>query len=158
MTDIFKRIAYLSQIQDLLNKQINCSDGSKISIEDSKLSESASVNNETRRLSMIKLNSFYGYLSKEIAMKRNVQILNCDPIKLFRCKRCFCQYDWKKVMEKKLIKPKTKRKFIKIYCPQCSYERKIIFRKQFKTKFEKLVFAEQNTTSDKNNSQIDSKE
>lgn len=60
-------------------------------------------------------------------------------------------------MEKKLIKPKTKRKFIKIYCPQCSYERKIIFRKQFKTKFEKLVFAEQNTTSDKNNSQIDSK-
>lgn len=66
--DIFKRIAYLHQVQELLNQQI--SDSNK-KIENSKIKM---ANKKNMDKSVIRLNSFYGYILKEIAMKYNIQM------------------------------------------------------------------------------------
>ena len=56
--DTAKRLAYLQQLQNLLIQQ-------QSSITDQ--------NDD----SMIRLNSFYGYLGKEISMKHNLQMYVC---------------------------------------------------------------------------------
>ena len=54
--DTAKRLAYLQQLQNLLIQQ-----------------SSSSITDQNDD-SMIRLNSFYGYLGKEISMKHNLQM------------------------------------------------------------------------------------
>nr|XP_027197053.1 uncharacterized protein LOC113791471 [Dermatophagoides pteronyssinus] len=123
--DTAKRLAYLQQLQNLLIQQ----------------QSSSSSMNSNQNDSMIRLNSFYGYLGKEISMKHNLQILNCDPLKLYRCKRCYCQYNFQSIIRKNLLQIKTesKQRSICFQCPECSFKRKIIFRQLAKTKLEKYL-------------------
>ncbi|KAH9506980.1 uncharacterized protein LOC124497539 [Dermatophagoides farinae] len=118
--DTAKRLAYLQQLQNLLINQHH-------------------HHLDSNSNSLIKLNSFYGYLGKEISMKHNVQILNCDPLKLYRCKRCYCQYDFQSIIEKRIYRMKTSKRRLCFECPQCSYPRTIIFRQRTKTKWEKYL-------------------
>lgn len=60
--DVYKRIAYLHQVQDLLNQ-----------VNRSKLDTSTYKSSDNSNQSLVKLNSFYGFLAKEISMKHNVQ-------------------------------------------------------------------------------------
>lgn len=83
--DIYKRIAYLNQMQSLLNDI----DKSKQNEErNSNMTRTDSTNKNATKLSktsdtkqhsssgrsFIKLNSFFGHISKEIGMKHNVQM------------------------------------------------------------------------------------
>lgn len=69
--DIFKRIAYLHQVQELLNqKQSDFNDNEMKN--NSKLKKL--VNKPNKNKSIVRLNSFYGYVLKEIAMKHNIQM------------------------------------------------------------------------------------
>ncbi len=75
-TDTFKRIAYLHQVQSLLN-DINEEKKQK---EPATLASAAAKNDQAKnepsspKLPLVKLNAFFGFLSKEIAMKHNVQM------------------------------------------------------------------------------------
>lgn len=66
-------------------------------------------------------------------------------MKQFRCKHCYCQYDFrKKTTFKKILKLKNTKigKYLLLTCPQCGYKRKVIFGAPVKTKFEKLLLTE----------------
>ena len=64
--DIFKRLAYLHQAQNLLNQL----QSSKNKTNDREVEMTNTDSNKP----LIKLNSFFGYVSKEIAMKHNIQM------------------------------------------------------------------------------------
>lgn len=72
-TDTFKRIAYLHQVQSLIN---DISEEKKQKEPKTLESAAAKAKNEpsSPKLPLVKLNAFFGFLSKEIAMKHNVQM------------------------------------------------------------------------------------
>ena len=82
--DIFKRLTYLHQAQDLLNcivlRKENGIDAKDIGISaDGKKGDNNKRHCKASRIiaqssTLVKLNSFWGYLSKEIAMKHNIQM------------------------------------------------------------------------------------
>lgn len=75
MMDTFKRIAYLHQLQSLLNDINEEKDEvKKQSPAGEVVEEDEDERRGTCKLPLTRLNSFFGYLSKEIAMKHNVQM------------------------------------------------------------------------------------
>ena len=84
--DIYNRLAYLHQVQNLLNQSMT----NKLKKETAQKAKKKNLKNNNNINSheeeefesptnqhvnpFVKLNSFYGFLSKEIAMKHNIQM------------------------------------------------------------------------------------
>mgnify|MGYP007002804666 CR=1 FL=1 len=74
-TDTFKRIAYLHQVQSLLNDISEEKKEKQLETTTSAAKNDQAKNEPSSpKLPLVKLNAFFGFLSKEIAMKHNVQM------------------------------------------------------------------------------------
>lgn len=116
--DVYKRLRYLQQISEQLQKS------------------------DPNNCGLSSLISFYGKESKEIQFKNQIKSFGWDVLKLSRCKKCHALFNFDNITstrnEKQLIK--VKKGVLKIVCGNCDFGRKYPVNKERHTKYEQLIF------------------
>lgn len=86
------------------------------------------------------LSAFYGHSSREICLKHQILSLGFDSIKRNRCKKCFIH-----LLDRSTCNVKTKNKCFIVSCNNCGTKKKIAIQRRRKTRFEKMIFGDQDS-------------
>lgn len=84
------------------------------------------------------LSAFYGHSSREICLKHQILSFGFDSIKRNRCKKCFIH-----LVDRSTCSFKTKNKCFIVSCNNCGTKKKIAIQRKRKTRFERMIFGEE---------------
>lgn len=148
--DGMERISLLHEMSEMLVSQKSCQNLKNRKKVDGHADPQTSSDQKFPDNDYCRLSSYYGYVSREIALKHQIKSFGWESIKRDRCRKCFVH-----LMPPNTSSIKTKRGLLIIKCNRCQSVKRYKIQGKRKTHYERVLYDNQDDKRDQKKSSGD---